>query len=110
MVWTILEKIEAYADVPFAVVLLTPDDVSGQSPSDLRSRARQNVVLELGLSWGKHTRSRICVLYKEGVELPSDLGGLVYVKMDDDRGWHLRLADELKTAGIPVDLKELRGG
>lgn len=106
---TILEKIEANADVPFAVVLLTPDDVGGKSPSDLKPRARQNVVLEMGFFWGKLSRARVCVLYKEGVELPSDLGGLVYVKMGDDRGWRFKLAEELEAAGIPVDFNLLRG-
>jgi predicted nucleotide-binding protein len=65
------------------VVLLTPDDMGGKFASDLKARARQNVVLELGYFWGKLGRSRVCVLYKEGFELPSDLGGLMYVKMDD---------------------------
>ena len=47
--------------------------------------------------------------YKEGVELPSDLGGLVYVKMDDGRGWRFKLAEELDAAGIQVDFNRLRG-
>jgi len=66
--------------VPFAVVVPTPDDVEGSSTDALKPRARQNVVLELGFFWGKLRRSDVCVLYKEGVELPSDLGGLVYVR------------------------------
>jgi len=106
---TILEKIEAHAGVPFAVVLLTPDDVGGTSADNLKPRARQNVVLELGYFWGKLSSSHVCVLYKEGVELPSDLGGLVYVKMDDGRGWRFKLAEELDAAGIQVDFNRLRG-
>src|ERR1700690_1272552 len=47
---TVIEKFEVFADVCFAVVLLTPDDV-GAATSDatkLKRRARQNVVFELG--------------------------------------------------------------
>ena len=51
---TLIEKFEVYADVGFAVVLLTPDDV-GSPASEARAgsmkhRARQNVILELGYS------------------------------------------------------------
>ena len=104
---TILEKIEAHADVPFAVVLLTPDDVGGKAGEEPRPRARQNVVLELGFFWGKLGRSKVCVLYKQGVELPSDLGGLVYVAMDDAGAWRFALAKEMNEAGISVDLNRL---
>jgi len=43
---TIIEKVEHYSEVVFAVVLLTPDDVGGlnaQNP-ELKPRARQNVI------------------------------------------------------------------
>jgi predicted nucleotide-binding protein len=42
---TIIEKFEAHADVGFAVVLLTPDDLGGSaSAGKLNPRARQNVI------------------------------------------------------------------
>lgn len=52
---TIIEKLEHYGDVDFAVVLLTGDDVgAAKAASDqLQPRARQNVVLELGYFVGK---------------------------------------------------------
>jgi hypothetical protein len=47
---TIIEKFVDYADhVGFAVVLLTPDDLSGP-PAARAVRARQNVIFELGSS------------------------------------------------------------
>ena len=52
---TVIEKLEHHANVSFAIVLLTPDDVGsayGQA-EELRPRARQNVVLELGFFVGK---------------------------------------------------------
>ena len=60
---TIVEKLEYYADVDFAVVLLTPDDVGGVksvSGDKFQSRARQNVILELGFFVGKLGRSHVC--------------------------------------------------
>ena len=59
---TIIEKFEDYADVGFAVVLLTPDDVGAikDREADLRPRARQNVVFEFGYFIGKLGRERVC--------------------------------------------------
>jgi predicted nucleotide-binding protein len=89
-------------------VLLTPDDIgaSRTHPIDRQSRARQNVVFELGYFTGKLGRSKVCALFKEGLELPSDYEGIVYVQMTADGGWQLRLAKELKAAGIDVDLNK----
>jgi predicted nucleotide-binding protein len=106
---TVIEKFEVYADVGFAVVLLTPDDVGALAAerADLKSRARQNVVLELGYFLGKLKRNRVCALYKEGVEIPSDYQGVLYVQLDSAGGWTLKLAQELAAAGIPIDLEAL---
>ena len=107
---TIPEKFEEHAaDAGFAIILLTPDDVgaSQDETADLKPRARQNVVLELGYFWGKLGRGRMCVLYKEGVELPSDIHGILYVLLDNFNGWQLQLAREMKQAGLPVDPEKL---
>jgi predicted nucleotide-binding protein len=103
---TVIEKFEAHSDVPFAVVLLSPDDVGASrlAQNSLQPRARQNVIFELGFFIGKLGRSRVCALHAEGVELPSDFAGVVYVKMDAGGAWKLHLARELKVAGIDVDL------
>ena len=103
---TIVEKFEAHADVAFAVVLLTPDDVGfpRNNEEQKRLRARQNVILELGYFVGRLSRSRVCALSKGSVEIPSDIHGVVYVPLDDGGGWKLKLATELKQVGIDVDL------
>jgi predicted nucleotide-binding protein len=105
---TIIEKFEHYADVGFAVVLLTPDD-RGRSNSArvLTSRARQNVVMELGFFLGKLGRKRVCTLYVEGVELPSDYFGVAFLPLDRSGTWRLMLARELKAAGYEIDLNLL---
>lgn len=104
---TIIEKFETYSrDVGFAVILLTPDDVGGINNTSLSQRARQNVVLELGYFMGRLSRGRVCALYKEGVELPSDIHGVIYIEMDNSGGWTTKLAHELEEANISIQ----RGG
>lgn len=108
---TIIEKFEQEADASFAVVLLTPDDVGGlaapgDTPSsiELKYRARQNVILELGYFVGRLGRSRVCALRKGDVELPSDFSGVIYTALTADEGWKIKLAKELNAAGYGVDL------
>lgn len=106
---TILEKIESCSDVAFAVVLFTPDDVGAPAEhrENLRPRARQNVVFELGYFIGKMGRSRVCVLYTESVEILSDYQGVLYVPMDTAGAWKTGLGKELRQAGIEVDLNKV---
>jgi predicted nucleotide-binding protein len=106
---TILEKFEAHSKVSFAVVLLTPDDtcVSATQPRKRSKRARQNVIFELGYFFAALGRERVAALYVEGVELPSDVSGLTYLRLDGTDGWKLPLATELHAAGLPVDLNRV---
>ena len=106
---TIVEKFENYSNVGFAVALLTPDDIGSVkgNAKDLKYRARQNVILELGYFMGKLGRGRVCALYKEGVEIPSDYQGVLYIPMDSAGAWKMQLAKEIKNAGIEVDLNKL---
>jgi len=102
---TIIEKFEEHADVRFAVVLLTPDDVGAvkDRKSDHRPRARQNVVFEFGYFIGRLGRERVCALAKGDIERPSDSDGILYVPLDDNDGWKMRLLRELNAAGFVVD-------
>jgi predicted nucleotide-binding protein len=114
---TLIEKLEAYSDVTFAVILLTPDDVGtfadNISVTDkklkekLSFRARQNVILELGYFIGKLGRTKVCALYKGNIELPTDYSGIVYISMDDNGAWKQILARELKNVGLEVHLEGL---
>jgi predicted nucleotide-binding protein len=106
---TVIEKIEMHAEVGFAVVLLTPDDV-GAAKADagtLRPRARQNVILELGYFLGKLKRSRVCALYVPGVEIPSDYQGVLFVELDTKGAWRTQLAQELSNARMPINVAGL---
>jgi len=102
---TLIEKLEAQTPLAFAVVLLTGDDIGALAaePSRLRPRARQNVIFELGFSIAKLGRACVCVLYEEGVELPSDFRGVEYKPLDTAGAWRRQLARELLEAGLPFD-------
>lgn len=103
---TIIEKFEAHADVAFAVVLLTPDDVGHPIgiATEAKPRARQNVILELGFFTAALGRSRVCALYIGGVEIPSDFSGVLYHELDSGGAWRLMLARELKAGGLDIDM------
>jgi predicted nucleotide-binding protein len=101
---TIIEKLDRHSDVAFAIALLTPDDVGGSAHSQLQPRARQNVIYEIGRFESKLGRERVIILHAHGVEIPSDLSGLVYHEMDKAGGWQLSVAKELRAAGIQVNL------
>jgi predicted nucleotide-binding protein len=105
---TIIEKLEQNSDVGTAVVLLTPDDVgkAARDSAEARPRARQNVVLELGYFVGRLGRGKVAVLYDESVDLPTDYRGVEYIKVDAEAAWKLKLARELKQAGVPLDMNK----
>ncbi|MEK6901390.1 MAG: nucleotide-binding protein [Nanoarchaeota archaeon] len=102
---TIIEKFEAHASTSYAVALFTPDDIGGsaKSPENLQLRARQNVVFEFGFFIGKLGRNNVTAIYQEGVEMPSDYSGVVYVPLDPVGNWKFLLVKELKSAGFNID-------
>lgn len=106
---TIIEKIETYSNVGFAIVLYTPCDVGAKKGEEknLQSRARQNVVFEHGYLIGKLGREKVCALVKDNLEKPNDISGVVYIAMDENKGWKLDLCKELKNAGYDVDMNLL---
>ncbi len=108
---TIIEKIEAYTDVGFALVLYTPCDVGAASTEqeNLHKRARQNVVFEHGYLIAKLGRAKVTALVKGSVETPNDISGVVYTKMDDAGAWKNELCREMKSAGYAINIEALFG-
>ncbi len=122
---TIIEKVEHYGNsVRFAIILLTGDDIGTKENTPhkppsfqtkkgtliannqwkntildrLQKRARQNVIFEFGYFIGLLGRENVIILYEDGVELPSDTQGLLYIPLNGD--WQNQLANEIKAAGI----------
>lgn len=116
---TIIEKFESNAeDVGFAVVLLTADDLGiskkeiersdkTQNTASYNPRARQNVVFEMGYFIGKLDRAHTFLLVEEGVETPSDLGGIVYTPYDGAGAWKFKLAQRLNSVGYKIDFSAI---
>ena len=102
---TIIEKFEANADVAFAVVLISPDDEGNEKgkKDKLQSRARQNVILELGYFIGRLGRAHVCALQSGDIETPTDVLGVLYVPYDLNGGWKIQLVKEIRAAGISLE-------
>ena len=102
---TIIEKFEDYSDVGGAICLFTADDYGRAKKDEAdNTRARQNVVLETGYFMGKLGRDHVVLLADKGIEMPSDLSGIVYT---DTAKWEIDLLKELKAIGYTVDFNKL---
>lgn len=102
---TIIEKLEGNSDVGGAVCLFTADDFGREnSEHDDKLRARQNVVLEAGYFMGKLGRDHVVFLADDGIEMPSDLFGIVYTSTSN---WEVELLKELKAMGYSIDFNKL---
>lgn len=108
---TIIKKFEDCSeDIPFAIVLLSPDDKGCEAnnfPESAKLRARQNVMLELGYFIGKLGRNNVLVLVKEenDFELPSDILGILFTPFKN--GWEKEMVRELRESGYNVDFNKL---
>lgn len=102
---TIIEKIEKNSDVGGAICLFTADDVGKEkNKEDSKPRARQNVVFEAGYFMGKLGRDHIVILADEGIEMPSDLQGVVYT---NTANWQANLLQEMNAMGYSIDFNKL---
>ena len=108
---TIIEKLETLTEADFACVLLTPDDEGHRRghPEEIKPRARQNVVLELGMVLTRLTRQRVAILVKgPELERPSDIDGLIYIhfngSVDEAK---IPLAQHLEAAGFSLNVGNL---
>lgn len=106
---TIIEKFDETArKADLAIVIATADDLgaarkrSKKGRRRYRERARQNVIFEGGYFIGRVGRAAVIFLYEEGVELPSDLGGVAYIRLDSGGRWKKSLLEELRASLSPT--------
>lgn len=110
---TIIEKLEEYTkQVQFGIVLATPDDIGYPKNQEnlKKARARQNVVLELGMLLTLLGRSKVAILLSQNEEMerPSDIEGLIYIPFKDNvEETKLSLAKELNAHGFNLDIGKL---
>jgi predicted nucleotide-binding protein len=108
---TLIEALERMigksAQSVFGIVLVTPDDMGylkSEKPEEAKPRARQNVVMEMGMLLASLTRKRCAILTRGYVELPSNMGGVITIPFND----HVReavpkLVQRLQEAGFKLD-------
>ena len=90
---------------------MTPDDVGyskNTGPDGAEPRARQNVILEMGMLLASLGRKRMVIIIKGHLEKPSDIAGLIWLNYND----HIkeivpRLAKELTSAGFEIHTETL---
>lgn len=106
----IMEKLERFTGIDYVVAILTADDVGALKldAADLKPRARQNVIFELGFFVAALGRKYHAVLYENGVELPSDYTGINYIALDPGGAWKTKLAREIQAVGFDVDFTNIR--
>jgi predicted nucleotide-binding protein len=110
---TIIEKLEKHtSEANFAVILATPDDIGYRvgHEDEKAHRARQNVVLELGMLLSKLGRRNVAILLKdqENMERPSDIQGLIYIPFKDSvTDGAVLLAKEMAAQGYKIDIGKL---
>jgi predicted nucleotide-binding protein len=106
---TIIESLEQEIVNPhvrarFGIVLLTPDDMGyAQRDGEVarQPRARQNVVLEMGMVLAALGRQNVAILKRGHMETPSDAQGIIYLPFNDHvKETVPKLVDRLRQAGF----------
>ena len=106
---TLIEALEQqiYKEAAFGIILLTPDDFGypkAKGEEGRQPRARQNVILELGMVLASLGRDRMVLLKKGALEIPTDVNGVIYLEFNDHvKEIAVRLATRMKGAGIAID-------
>ena len=107
---TIIEQLEHYIpQTNFGIVLATPDDIGYLAgfEHNAKYRARQNVVMELGMLLSKLGRSRVAIILNkcDSFERPSDIDGMMYLRFENNVSEiGPRLIQELNEQGYSIKI------
>ena len=95
----------------FGIVLLTPDDIGyakKDGPDKGEPRARQNVVMEMGMLISAIGRKNVAILKKGHLDVPSNVDGIIYLPFNDHvKETVPKLVDRLREAGFHLDQKAI---
>ncbi len=99
---TIIEKLyENSLRCDSAVIVMTGDDIVDSEAA----RVRENVMHEIGFFQGRWGRRVVVLLHEDGVSIPTNLAGVVYIPFPQDHveaGFHV-LQRELKAIYSQMD-------
>lgn len=117
-----LESLEkASESCEYGIFVFTPDDTIKSKGKSLKS-ARDNVVFEAGLFWGKIGRARTFIVADKSVKIPTDMSGLVRAEFEFNKkdnknkiGTEIRqvsrkIFDAMQTAPKLPRVSEMFGG
>lgn len=105
---TLIEALEKhiYEEAAFGIILMTPDDYAypkNKTNDDRQPRARQNVILEMGMIMASLGRDKTVILKKGNLESPSDVNGIIYLEFNEHiKEIAVKLANRMKGAGIEI--------
>jgi predicted nucleotide-binding protein len=108
----IVDRFTDYADVGFAVVLLSPDVYvypKGEEATKRERTPKQDVILMLGFLLGKLGKERVLAFYKESLKFAFPIGfeGVKFIAIDDRDSWKHTLIRELQGCGYTVEAERL---
>jgi len=106
----IIEKITDYAHVSFAVVLLSPDDLTSpdeKNSDNVKYLGNQNVIFELGYFLGRLGKQNVIALFrkKKDFKIPIDYTGVLWIEYK--LGWYYELIKQLKACNFDVDVNKI---
>ena len=110
---TIVEALERhiYEEAAFGIVLITPDDYGyskNETEVDKKPRARQNVILEMGMIMASLGREKMVIIKKGAVDMPSDTQGIIYLEYNDNiKDVVPKLVQRMREVGIQVDANKI---
>jgi len=104
----LVEKLGKNSEVAFAIILLVGDEVGypKEKPEESRPRANQKVIFELGFLMGRLPQNLVCALYEEGLDLPAEYQGNVFIPFDGGGIWKLLTARAMKMAQVDIDMNK----
>jgi len=112
---TIIEALEGHIGpdgiANIGIVLLTPDDMGyakKEGEQSIKERARQNVILEMGMLMAKLGRANTVIIVKGNLEIPSDADGIIYLGYQSKvREVIFKLVERLEISGCEIDHKRI---
>jgi predicted nucleotide-binding protein len=104
----LVEKLGKNSEVAFAIILLVGDEIGypKEKPEESRPRANQKVIFELGFLMGRLPQNLVCALYEEGLDLPAEYQGNVFIPFDGGGIWKLLTARAMKMAHVDIDMNK----
>ena len=106
----IIERINEYCNVSFAIILLSPDEITypkEETPIETKYSPNQKVIFELGYFIGRLGKQNVVAIFKKNksFQIPKDFVGiqLIEYKMD----WYYELIKVLKDCNFKVNANKI---